>query len=78
MLNQLGTHEINNQGGYVIIFEKNVNDNNYGIRKFYKKGMGIGDGDWGLGSIPNPQSPIPNPQSVGLKILFLFNNIYYS
>jgi len=27
--------------------------------------MGIGDlgiGDWGLGPIPNPQSPIPNPQ----------------
>jgi len=22
--------------------------------------MGIGDGDWGLGPIPNPQSPIPN------------------
>jgi len=28
--------------------------------------MGIGDwgiGDWGLGIGPNPQSPIPNPQS---------------
>ena len=28
-------------------------------------GIGIGDwriGDWGLGPIPNPQSPIPNPQ----------------
>jgi len=23
--------------------------------------LGIGDGDWGLGPIPNPQSPIPNP-----------------
>ncbi len=22
--------------------------------------VGIGDGDWGLGPIPNPQSPIPN------------------
>jgi len=21
--------------------------------------LGIGDGDWGLGPIPNPQSPIP-------------------
>ena len=25
------------------------------------KTMGIGD--WGLGPIPNPQSPIPNPQN---------------
>jgi len=25
----------------------------------------LGIGDWGLGPIPNPQSPIPNP----LKIL---------
>ena len=28
--------------------------------------LGIGDwgiGDWGLGIGPNPQSPIPNPQS---------------
>jgi len=24
-------------------------------------GWGLGIGDWGLGSIPNPQSPIPNP-----------------
>jgi hypothetical protein len=23
--------------------------------------LGIGDGDWGLGIGPNPQSPIPNP-----------------
>jgi len=22
----------------------------------------VGIGDWGLGPIPNPQSPIPNPQ----------------
>jgi len=22
--------------------------------------MGLGIGDWGLGPIPNPQSPIPN------------------
>ena len=31
--------------------------------------MGIGDGGWGigywgLGPIPNPQSPIPNPQFI--------------
>ena len=25
--------------------------------------MNNGDGDWGLGPIPNPQSTIPNPQS---------------
>jgi len=24
----------------------------------------LGIGDWGLGPIPNPQSPIPNPQNV--------------
>jgi hypothetical protein len=24
-------------------------------------GLGMGIGDWGLGPIPNPQSPIPNP-----------------
>jgi len=26
---------------------------------------GLGIGDWGLGPIPNPQSPIPNPQIKG-------------
>ena len=26
-------------------------------------GLGMGIGDWGLGIGPNPQSPIPNPQS---------------
>jgi len=26
--------------------------------------MGIGDGDWGLGPIPNPQSPIPTKQKI--------------
>jgi len=24
----------------------------------------LGIGDWGLGPIPNPQSPIPNPQFI--------------
>jgi len=24
----------------------------------------LGIGDWGLGPIPNPQSPIPNPQYI--------------
>jgi len=24
----------------------------------------MGIGDWGLGPIPNPQSPIPNPQII--------------
>jgi len=26
----------------------------------YIKVWGLGIGDWGLGPIPNPQSPIPN------------------
>jgi len=26
----------------------------------------LGIGDWGLGPIPNPQSPIPNPQVYNL------------
>ena len=30
---------------------------NYNI----KKNINWGLGDWGLGPIPNPQSPIPNP-----------------
>jgi len=28
----------------------------------------LGIGDWGLGPIPNPQSPIPNPQFLLYKI----------
>jgi len=28
----------------------------------------LGIGDWGLGPIPNPQSPIPNPQKYFLFI----------
>ena len=38
--------------------------------------MGIGDwgfGDWGLGIGPNPQSPIPNPQSP--KLVNLVNDL---
>ena len=31
-----------------------------------------GDGDWGLGIGPNPQSPIPNPQRL-LNTLFKIN-----
>jgi hypothetical protein len=43
---------------YLIIY----NNNNLLILKIFlwKKKLGIGD--WGLGPIPNPQSPIPNPQ----------------
>jgi len=33
------------------------------------------DGDWGLGIGPNPQSPIPNPQSP--KILYNIIIRYY-
>ena len=32
----------------------------------------MGIGDWGLGTIPNPQSPIPNPQG---NIIIGFINI---
>jgi len=28
----------------------------------------MGIGDWGLGTIPNPQSPIPNHESLYIKI----------
>jgi len=31
----------------------------------------MGIGDWGLGPIPNPQSPIPNPQKIE-KIKFYY------
>jgi len=36
----------------------------------------LGIGDWGLGPIPNPQSPIPNPQYNGIMeyLIFLKNN----
>ena len=30
--------------------------------------MGMGIGDWGLGPIPNPQSPIPNIQTIIYKL----------
>jgi len=46
---------------------------------------GWGIGDWGLGPIPKPHTPIPNPQSPvkillknnnnDLKIILLFNLI---
>jgi len=37
----------------------------------------LGIGDWGLGiAIPNPQSPIPNPQN--LKYIINRNIIYYN
>jgi len=26
----------------------------------------LGIGDWGLGPITNPQSPIPNPQNINI------------
>jgi len=31
------------------------------ILKKYLNSINLGIGDWGLGPIPNPQSPIPNP-----------------
>jgi len=42
----------------------------------------LGIGDWGLGPIPNPQSPIPNPhfRYIFLMIIKILINIklYYS
>jgi hypothetical protein len=32
----------------------------------------LGFGGWGLGIGPNPQSPIPNPQSPKLTIKFYY------
>ena len=32
------------------------------------KNIYMGIGDWGLGPIPNPQSPIPNPHKINLII----------
>jgi len=32
----------------------------------------MGIGDWGLGPIPNPQSPIPNPH-----IYLFYTKIFY-
>jgi len=34
----------------------------------------LGIGDWGLGPIPNPQSPIPNPQ-IYYKYKFIITTI---
>jgi len=36
---------------------------------------GLGIGDWGLGPIPNPQSPIPNINNLIIKLIIL-NKIY--
>ena len=33
---------------------------------------GLGIGDWGLGIGPNPPSPIPNPQLIQKKYLYLY------
>jgi len=35
----------------------------------------LGFGDWGLGPLPYPHSPIPNPQSPVL--FFYFFDLYY-
>jgi len=32
----------------------------------------LGIGDWGLGPIPNPQSPIPNPQKIKLNSILIY------
>jgi hypothetical protein len=33
----------------------------------------LGIGDWGLGPIPNPQSPIPNKNYIKLKFIIISN-----
>jgi len=33
----------------------------------------LGIGDWGLGIGPNPQSPIPNPQTLKNNLLYIIN-----
>jgi len=35
--------------------------------------LGMGIGDWGLGPIPNPQSPIPKLFNVKLSIIEIIN-----
>jgi hypothetical protein len=37
----------------------------------------LGIGDWGLGPIPNPQSPIPNPQIIIIQFKNLENNLFF-
>jgi len=37
----------------------------------------LGIGDWGLGPIPNPQSPIPNPHPQSPNILKYKLNLIY-
>jgi len=32
----------------------------------------LGIGDWGLGPIPNPQSPIPNYYKINISIIKVF------
>ena len=36
----------------------------------------MGIWDWGLGPIPNPQYPIPNPHDKKKKLLDIYNNLY--
>jgi len=40
---------------------------------------GLGIGDWGLGPIPNPQSPIPNflTNQLILLLLYLYSLLFY-
>jgi len=41
------------------------------IEKYRDWGLGIGD--WGLGPIPNPQSPIPKTKYLKKYIIYLNN-----
>jgi len=42
--------------------------------KLIIKLWGLGIGDWGLGPIPNPQSPIPKNKNIKFKCLIYIKN----
>ena len=49
-----------NYDHYVQLFLKIIFISNKVISIIIYMNWGLGIGDWGLGPIPNPQSPIPN------------------
>ena len=49
---------------------------NYFINKIYSF-WGLGIGDWGLGPIPNPQSPIPNLYDINYNKNKFYLSLFY-